>query len=80
MVKLKDKASARIREMLTKDKLGVSDGFMAAFKADEKHLVDDYFDVDDLSVKVERREDGKYLVTVLAVASKIKLFDTTLGR
>ena len=80
MVKLKDKASARIREMLTKDKLGMSDGFMAAFKADEQHLVGDYFDIDDLTVKVEQKDDGKYLVSVFAVASKIKLFDTTFSR
>ena len=78
-MKFKDKVSARIRDMLTKDKLGFSDGFLAAFEQDESHLVDDYFELDgNLKIIVEQRDDGKYVVSVVGVASKLKLFDTTL--
>ena len=80
-MKLKDRVQARMRDMLTKDKLGYADGFMTAFKGDLRHLVGDYFDIDgDLNINIEQREDGKYVLSVVAVASKLKLFDTTIEK
>lgn len=80
-MKIKDKMSARIRDMLTKDKLAFDEGFMTAFRADIKHLIGDYFDLDgDLQISVEQRPDGKYVVSVMSVASKIKTFGTTFER
>ena len=69
----------RLRDMLTKDKLGLSDGFLTSFKADFWGLVCDYFEVEGKpSVLVKEREDGKIELTISATATKLKTFDTTM--
>ncbi|MBR4800781.1 MAG: hypothetical protein IK048_03850 [Clostridia bacterium] len=80
-MRFKDKVSARIRDMLTNDKLGLSDGFMTAFQADVTHLVKDYFDVSgQIDVKIFENEDGKYGIKISALADKINTFETTFKK
>ena len=78
-MKLQKQMISRLQNLLVKDKLGLSDGFMVAFKADITHLVGDYFALQTSpEVKVETAEDGKYTVIVTATATQIKQFGTTL--
>lgn len=80
-MKMSSQMSARIRDMLTKDKLGLNDGFLAAFKGDITHLVKDYFDIEgQICVDVVETEDGKYKLSILATAGKINAFETTMQK
>lgn len=80
-MKIKDQVSNRIRDMLTKDKFGVDDGFMAAFRSDVTNMVKDYFQVSGgVDVAVLENEDGKYGVKISFVADKINSFETTFSK
>ena len=69
----------RMRDMLTHDKVGIKEGFRAAFSGDINKALGDYFDVLDCAdIDVVLLEDGNYKITIEAKASRIKQFDTTL--
>ncbi len=70
--------SNRMRQMLTRDKIGVKEGFATALSNDCDHLLNDYFDLDGRAVvKIEQTEDGEYFFSVTGRAKRIKHFDTT---
>ncbi|MBO4555099.1 MAG: cell division topological specificity factor MinE [Clostridia bacterium] len=76
---VKTQISKRLRDMLTKDKLGLSDGFMTAFRSDLTHLVGDYFDLSEgVKIDVKLQEDGKYVLSITATADRINHFETTM--
>lgn len=78
-MKIATDVAQRMRDMLTQDKVGVSQGFAVAMKGDITHTLRDYFDIDeDVSVSVRQETDGKYSVSVSAKANRIKQFSTTL--
>ncbi|MEG1529867.1 MAG: hypothetical protein RR405_05870, partial [Clostridia bacterium] len=68
----------RLRGILTRDKVGVKNGFMVALNGDLNRLLGDYFELSVCGdVKVEQNGDGEYEVEFCAKASRIKSFDTT---
>lgn len=68
----------RVKSMLTRDKMGVKDGFLFALKGDVERLLLDYFELDGKpEVKVALGDDGKYDISVTAAAVRIKHFDST---
>ncbi len=70
--------SARLKDMLTKDKMQVQEGFYTAFCGDAKRVLDDYFELlDKPNVKIELQDDGNYKLSIDATAIKIKSFQTT---
>ena len=67
----------RLKEMLTRDKLG-GEGFPAALKRDCARLLGDYFALaGEPEIAVSQREDGGYDITVRAQAHEIRRFRTT---
>ncbi|MBQ9276121.1 MAG: cell division topological specificity factor MinE [Clostridia bacterium] len=72
---------SRLRVLLTNDKLGLSDGFLTAFKGEISAVFRDYFEgADKPEVDIKENENGKIEIVVSASASKIKSFGTTLTR
>lgn len=77
-VKPSSEMADRLKKMLTRDKMGVGEGFLATLKSDEKRLLCDYFSLDgDAEVSVTPLDDGSYDIQIKAKASKIKSFDST---
>lgn len=72
--------SRRMREMLTGDKLFVSEGFMTAVKSELTRLLENYFCMSSpINVSIEREQDGAaFEVRVSFAATQLKKFDTTL--
>ena len=80
-MKINHIVEARLRDMLTNDKLGLSDGFLTAFKGEISSVFRDYFEgADKPQVDVKENENGKIEIVVSVSASKIKSFGTTLKR
>lgn len=68
----------RMREILTKDKMGIKEGFFDILSKDMNNLLRNYFDLEkDAKITIEQSEQGVYKITVEGIASKIKQFDTT---
>lgn len=68
----------RMKTMLVRDKLGVSDGFLQVFKGEINKIVNDYFVVDrPIEVQIELLDNGKYEVKMDFSASATKGFSTT---
>jgi septum formation topological specificity factor MinE len=68
----------RLGDMLTRDKVGVNEGFMTALDNDVNKLLNDYFELDKkCGIKVSQGENGKYILTLSASASRIKSFLST---
>ncbi len=71
--------SLRMREMLTRDKVNVREGFLASLKGDLARVAASYFfSPTPIGVSVDRQADGSYAVNVSFAASDIRRFDTTL--
>ena len=63
----------RMKNMLVRDKLGVSDGFMQVYKTELSRLTADYFNLDgNLDMKIELLDDGEYKVQIEFVATETK--------
>ena len=78
-MKISTSVADRMREMLTRDKVGFTDGFAAAMKGDITHALQDYFDIDgEVQISLRQEGDGKYSVNVTASATRIRHFATTL--
>jgi hypothetical protein len=68
----------RMKTMLVRDKMGVSDGFLQVFKGELTRLVGDYFKIDrPIDVKIDLLDNGKYEVEMDFSASATKGFSTT---
>ena len=68
----------RMKNMLVRDKLGVSDGFMQVYKTELSRLTADYFNLDgNLDMKIELLDDGEYKVQTEFVATETKGFSVT---
>ena len=79
-MRVKEQISTRIKAMLTHDNFDLDEGFMTAFQSDVTHLLGDYFDLQgDVQIDVKLREDGKYALSVCAVAGKVNRFETTIN-
>ena len=79
-MKIAEQVSARLKDMLAKDKLRANDGFVVAFKSDVSHLVKDYFEVNDIAFDFKEASDGKCEVVVRIKVDKIKQFETTMQK
>lgn len=67
----------RIRQMLTKDKIGDT-GFLSAMKRDVARVLGDYFQLSsEPEISVSVLPDGGYAVTVCARAEDVRRFRTT---
>lgn len=78
-MKVSTSVADRMREMLTRDKVGFTDGFAVAMKGDITHALQDYFDIDgEVQISVKQENDGRYSVSVNASATRIKQFATIL--
>ena len=68
------KEQARLMRVLVQDRMGASDETVSMLRSDLRHLLEDYFDLDADSLKVvlDPREDGAYLLRVVAKAVRIK--------
>lgn len=78
-MKISTSVAERMRYMLTRDKVGLTDGFAAAMKGDITHVLRDYFDLDgEVQISLRQEGDGKYSVNVTASANRIRHFATTL--
>ncbi len=70
--------TTRLREILTRDKVGMKDGFRAILNKDANALFSEYFEMaDEGDVKVEQNEDGLYTVSFIFSAVRIKSFEST---
>ena len=70
---------SRLNNLLVKDKLGLNDGFLTAFRSDITHILGDYFALgSNVDIEVRHEEDGNYSVLISAKATQIKEFGTTL--
>lgn len=68
----------RMKNMLVRDKLGVSDGFMQVYKTELSRLTADYFNLDgNLDMKIELLDGGEYKVQIEFVANETKGFSVT---
>lgn len=68
----------RLKEMLTRDKLGVKEGFVSSLCKDTARLLGDYFELEfPPEVRISAAEEGGYEISVKALASDVKRFETT---
>lgn len=68
----------RLKELLTRDKMGAGEGFSSAMTKDLARVFADYFDLVSQPVAaVVRDEDGMYEVKVTVRASAVRRFRTT---
>ena len=68
----------RMKNMLVRDKLGVSNGFMQVYKTELSRLTADYFNLDgNLDMKIELLDGGEYKVQIEFVATETKGFSVT---
>jgi septum formation topological specificity factor MinE len=68
------KEQARLISVLVRDRLGTSQETVSMLRSDVAHLLEDYFDLDKDSLKValDAKEDGVYIVRIIAKAVRIK--------
>lgn len=79
-MRIQKQVISRLNNLLAKDKLGLNDGFMTAFRSDINHIVGDYFALETQpQIDVQAQENGTYKVLISATATKIKEFGTTLN-
>lgn len=77
-VKASKQISERLKLMLTRDKMGVGEGFLAALTSDLNRLLGDYFTLDgDIRIDVQLGDDGRYSVDISAEATNVKKFEST---
>ena len=68
----------RLKEMLTRDKLGVKEGFVSSLCKDTARLLGDYFELESPpEVRISAGEEGGYEISVKALSSDVKRFETT---
>ncbi len=80
-MKINHIVESRLRDMLTNDKLGPTDGFLTAFKGEMSSVLRDYFDIEGKpQVDIKENENGKIEIVVSVRATKIKSFGTTLKK
>ncbi len=80
-MKINSIVEARLRDMLTNDKFGLSDGFLTSFKGEILTVLRDYFEIEDKPrVDIKENENGKIEISISADATKIKTFCTTLKK
>lgn len=74
---MKDKRAAetatKLRQVLVQDRMQAGKEMMEMLRSDMRHLLGDYFDIDadSVSVHLEPKEDGAYVVRVSARAIRI---------
>ena len=70
--------SARMRDILTRDKVDIKEGFSTAMTKDLQKTLGDYFELSSpVRAEVSQQSDGSYLVSVTCSAARIRRFDTT---
>lgn len=67
----------RMKNMLVRDKMGVGEGFSTALKGDIRNLLQDYFDLKEVEMKVELGDDGLYNIRIYGTATAVKSFSST---
>lgn len=78
MKKAVEEITERLRVMLTRDKLGVKEGFMTALNNDLNRLLKDYFDLkENCGLIIEQDAEGEYVLNFSARATRIKSFEST---
>ena len=68
------KEQARLVSVLVKDRMGATPDVVSMLRSDARHLLADYFDLDEGSLKVtlDAKEDGAYVVHIAAKAVRIR--------
>lgn len=78
-MKINRDVSNRMREMLSQDKIVISEGFVAAMKGDLGKLLDGYFKLSSpIAISIERGEDDSLVVRISFCASDARRFETTM--
>lgn len=68
----------RLKNMLTRDKMGVGQGFLTALSGDLNRLLGDYFSLDgEVKTEINPLDDGTYEIKIVGSANKIKAFSST---
>lgn len=78
-MKASKQIASRMRDMLTRDKVGIKEGFSTALENDLNNVLGDYFSLDGRAkIDVAQNERGVYKITIEASATRVKQFQTTL--
>ena len=78
-MKASKQIASRMRDMLTRDKVGIKEGFSTALENDLNNVLGDYFSLDGRAkIDVAQNERGVYKITIEANATRVKQFLTTL--
>lgn len=78
-MKASKQIASRMRDMLTRDKVGIKEGFSTALENDLNNVLGDYFSLDGRAkIDVAQNERGVYTITIEASATRVKQFQTTL--
>ena len=78
-MKASKQIASRMRDMLTRDRVGIKEGFSTALENDLNNVLGDYFSLDGRAkIDVEQNERGVYKITIEANATRVKQFQTTL--
>ncbi len=78
-MKASKQIASRMRDMLTRDKVGIKEGFSTALENDLNNVLGDYFSLDGRAkIDVAQNEGGVYKITIEANATRVKQFQTTL--
>lgn len=78
-MKASKQIASRMRDMLTRDKVGIKEGFSTALENDLNNVLGDYFSLDGRAkIDVAQNERGVYKITIEAKATRVKQFQTTL--
>lgn len=68
----------RLRNMLTRDKTGIKEGFSIALNKELNHMLSDYFELEgECELQIEPNENGGYNLSLQTSARRIKQFETT---
>ena len=71
-------ATERLKDILIKDKVKATPGFLDVFKSDLRHLLGDYFELDsDVYLELELTDKGDFYVIINTRANRIKTFMST---
>ena len=78
-MKASKQIASRMRDMLTRDKVGIKEGFSTALENDLNNVLGDYFSLDGRAkIDVAQNERGVYKIKIEANATRVKQFQTTL--
>ena len=71
-------ATERLKDILIKDKVKATHGFLEVLKSDLRHLLGDYFELDsDVYLELELTDKGDFYVIINTRANRIKTFMST---